>query len=163
MGVATMATTVADALSCLPVSLSPSSEAAIHTARAPYDYCPNDDKDSAMTINAVLLATYACPLLMAHALAKTDVASTQAVTAMLSISQDPELHAAIIDSYETDAWCKKLCSAAPGMLAVQERDQLMFIGDRLVIPAAGSIRESLFCLAHDSLGHFGFEKSYGAL
>ena len=52
-----------------------------------------------MTINAV-------PLLTAHALAETYNASTQAVTAMLSISQDPELPTAIIDGYKTDTWCK---------------------------------------------------------
>ena len=131
--------TVADAWSHLPTTLSPSSEATIHTARAPCDYCSDDDNDSIVTINAVLPATYACPLLMAHALAETDIASTQAVTAMLSISQDPELRTAVIDSYKTDAWCKKLHSAAPSMPAVQEREQLMFIGDRLVIPAAGGI------------------------
>ena len=33
----------------------------------------------------------------------------------------------------------------------------------LVIPHTGSLWEDLFCLAHDNLGHFGFEKSYNAL
>ena len=33
----------------------------------------------------------------------------------------------------------------------------------LVIPRFKDIREQLFRLAHDSLGHFGFEKSYGSL
>ena len=113
--------TVADALSHLPTTLFPSGETTICTARAPYNYCPDDDTDCTMTINAVLLLT-------AHALAETDIASTQAVTAMLFISQVPELCTAIIDSYKTDTWCKKLCSAAPGMPTVQEREQLMFIG-----------------------------------
>ena len=99
--------TVADALSRLPTTLSTSSETTIRTAGAPYDYCPDDD-ECTMTINTVLPTTHACPLLMAHALAETDIASTQAVTAMLSISQDPDLHAAIINGYKTDSWCKKI-------------------------------------------------------
>ena len=120
--------TVTDALSHLPTTLSPSGETTICTARAPYNYCSDDNNNCTMTINAVLPATHACPLLMAHALAETDIASMQAVTAMPFISQVPELCTAIIDSYKTDTWCKKLCSAAPGMPTVQEREQLMFIG-----------------------------------
>lgn len=38
-----------------------------------------------------------------------------------------------------------------------------FTGSRLIIPRYGSIRENLFQAAHDCLGHFGFDKSYGAL
>ena len=155
--------TVADALSRLPVMLSPSSDVAIRTARSPYEYCPDDDDDGVTAINAILPATHACPLLTTHALAETDIASTLAITAVLSISQDPELRTAIINGYETDSWCKKLCSAAPGMPAVNEKENLMFIGERLVIPASSNIRETLFCLAHNSLGHFGFEKLYSLL
>ena len=110
--------TVADALSCLPVTLSPSSDAAIQAARSPYEYCLDDDDDSIKTINAVLLATHACPLLTAHVLAETDIASTQAMTTVLSISQDPKLCMAIIGGYKTDSWCKKLHSTAPGMPTV---------------------------------------------
>ena len=39
----------------------------------------------------------------------------------------------------------------------------MYVGSRLVIPRHGNIREELYGLAHDVLGHFGFEKSYGSL
>ena len=39
----------------------------------------------------------------------------------------------------------------------------MYISERLVIPRHGNIRETLFLLAHDTLGHFGFKKSYGSL
>lgn len=155
--------TVADALSRLPVNLCTSSESAVLSARSPYGFCPDDDEENSVTVNAVLPATHACPLLAAHALAETDIASTQAVTAVLSISQDPQLRTAIISGYDTDPWCKKLRSAATGMPIVQEKENLIFIGERLVIPAAGGVRESLFRLAHDTLGHFGFEKSYGSL
>jgi Integrase zinc binding domain len=37
------------------------------------------------------------------------------------------------------------------------------LGSRLAVPRTSTLRESLFCLAHDSLGHFGGEKSYLSL
>ena len=38
-----------------------------------------------------------------------------------------------------------------------------YVGNRLIIPHTGSLRELLFQLAHDTLGHFGFDKTYGSL
>ena len=43
------------------------------------------------------------------------------------------------------------------------KDGLWFLGDRLIIPADCGIREQLFRLAHDNLGHFGFCKTYDTL
>lgn len=43
------------------------------------------------------------------------------------------------------------------------RNGLLYVGERLVIPRVADLREGLFALAHDSLGHFGAEKSYAAL
>jgi hypothetical protein len=40
---------------------------------------------------------------------------------------------------------------------------LWYVGDRLLIPRIGDIHENLFCLAHDTLGHFGADKSYATL
>ena len=40
---------------------------------------------------------------------------------------------------------------------------VQYIGDCLLIPRVADIRENLFRLAHDSLGHFGADKSYAAL
>lgn len=37
------------------------------------------------------------------------------------------------------------------------------MGTRLIISRTGALREALFQLAHDSLGHFGFDKTYGSL
>ena len=81
--------TIADALSRLPVEISATSEATIKNARSPYGFCPDDSNDDSIAVNAVLPATHACPLLSTHALAKTDIAMMQAITAVLSISQDP--------------------------------------------------------------------------
>ena len=40
---------------------------------------------------------------------------------------------------------------------------LWYIGDRLLIPRVTTLRETLFHLAHDTLGHFGADKSYASL
>jgi hypothetical protein len=40
---------------------------------------------------------------------------------------------------------------------------LWYIGDRLLIPRVTDVCENLFCLAHDTLRHFGADKSYAAL
>lgn len=45
----------------------------------------------------------------------------------------------------------------------QKSNDRWYIGDRLLIPRVADIREKLFRLAHDSLGHFGADKSYAAL
>jgi hypothetical protein len=37
------------------------------------------------------------------------------------------------------------------------------MGERLIVPQVGNVREELFHLAHDVLGHFGFGKFYGSL
>jgi len=124
------------------VMVSPSSDAAIQQARSPYEFCPDDD-DNQTTVNAVLPATHDFLLFTAHALTETDIASTQAVTAVLSISQDPELHTAITKGYKMDTWCKKLQDAVPGMPSVQKQGDLLFIGECLVIPSTSNICKSL--------------------
>ena len=40
---------------------------------------------------------------------------------------------------------------------------LIYVGDRLLVPRAGDLRENLYRLAHDNLGHFSADKSYAAL
>jgi hypothetical protein len=152
---------VADALSHLPVATS--NNAAIYLTRLLYGFCPDDDNEEQTTIATILPARKNCPLLSAHALAETDITTCHAMTTVLSISQDPKLCATITRGYKTDPWCKKLKAAALGMPAIHKKDSLLFIGEQLVIPAIGNIQESLFCLAHDSLRHFGLEKSYGSL
>jgi hypothetical protein len=46
---------------------------------------------------------------------------------------------------------------------IKNRNGLLYAGQRLIIPRNASICETLFHLAHDVLGHFGFAKSYGSL
>jgi hypothetical protein len=48
-------------------------------------------------------------------------------------------------------------------LNIALKHNLLFIGNWLVIPKYKNLREKLFQLAHDNLGHFGAEKSYANL
>ena len=43
------------------------------------------------------------------------------------------------------------------------KNGLWFIKDRLIVPAGCGMREHIFCLAHDTLGHFGFFKTYESI
>jgi len=81
----------------------------------------------------------------------------------LKISADDELRDAITSGYSEDAWCKKLLECHNEMPGVDLRGTLLFFEDRLVIPRTGNVRQTIFALAHNTLGHFGFDKSYEAL
>src|SRR5882762_4307591 len=83
--------------------------------------------------------------------------------AMLSVQTDPILLQSILDGYKSDLFCSKLANAKKSIDGIHCKTGLLYIGERLVIPHVGSLHEDLFRLAHDSLGHFGFEKSYAAL
>jgi hypothetical protein len=85
------------------------------------------------------------------------------VAAMLSIATDPSLLQTILDGYRTDPFCTKLRNDTTAIEGIRWDNGLLYISDRLVIPRAGTLREDLFRLAHDNLGHFGFEKSYTML
>jgi Integrase zinc binding domain len=90
----------------------------------------------------------------------TPLQTTQ-IAAVLSIASDSSLLKAIKDGYAKDAYCQRLAtSAVPGMTV---KDGLWYVGERLLIPRIPDVRENLFRLAHDSLGHFGADKSYAAL
>ena len=65
--------------------------------------------------------------------------------------------------YAEDAWCKKLPQATPSWPELRLENGLWYVGNCLIIPRTGTICELLFQLAHDSLGHFGFDKTYGSL
>ena len=49
------------------------------------------------------------------------------------------------------------------MKGIQESNSLWYLGNCLVIPQVGAVRENLFHLTHDCLGHFGADKSYASL
>lgn len=76
------------------------------------------------------------------------------------ISIDDELLAKVKASYKTDKWCQKLLCTSQGLPSVQNKDDLWYIGERLIVPKDSGLREIIFCVAHDNLGHFGFHKCY---
>jgi hypothetical protein len=87
----------------------------------------------------------------------------KAVAAAVSISADSELLDAICAGYATDPWCKRITDAKIKPHGIQVTDGLLYAGTRLIVPHSSTVRELLFHLAHDILGHFGFAKLYGSL
>ncbi|EDR02067.1 reverse transcriptase-RNase H-integrase [Laccaria bicolor S238N-H82] len=150
--------TVADALSRLPYSTS--SQEAETSAQHPYNFCPDDESEN--MIASIFHCTTQGPRDAAKSLAHAsdDMSS---VNATLKISSDETFLQDIKAGYAEDSWCKTLPSAALSLPTLQLRDDLWYIGNRLIIPRTGSLRETLFMLAHDTLGHFGFHKTYGSL
>ncbi|KAF9441536.1 hypothetical protein P691DRAFT_618456, partial [Macrolepiota fuliginosa MF-IS2] len=67
-----------------------------------------------------------------------------------------ELHTAIITGYNKDPWCTKLLTTAEDVPGITKKGDLMFFENHLIIPCPRNIRQSIYGLAHDSLGHFGF-------
>lgn len=65
--------------------------------------------------------------------------------------------------YMSDPWCVNLRKAQNGITGIVQTDGLWYVGSRLVVPRVGHIRETLYRLAHDVLGHFGVDKTYTAL
>jgi len=88
---------------------------------------------------------------------------TKMVAGVLSLGVDKGLLAEIRAGYATDGFAKKLLMLGDSMPGVEVRDGLLYLANRLVLPQTASLRERFFQLAHDSLGHFGADKSYAAL
>jgi hypothetical protein len=88
---------------------------------------------------------------------------TVPVTSMLCVKMDPLRLQSILVGYESDPFCIKLVSGVGSIPGLTIRDKLLYVGDRLVIPRAGTLWEDLFRLTHNNLGHFGFNKSYASL
>ena len=85
--------------------------------------------------------------------------------ATLTVSADESLLTSIKDNYATDNFCKQLLEGirAGSITGAHEENGLLYVGGRLVIPRELKVRELLYHLAHDTLGHFGFDKSYESL
>lgn len=103
------------------------------------------------------------PSLCASILAASPVTATPLVAPVLSLSVDEELLTLIKEGYAGDAWCAKLLDKGIGLAGVSIRAGLLYVGDRLVVPRVAKVRELLYQLAHDSLGHFGCDKTYLSL
>lgn len=87
--------------------------------------------------------------------------SGSAISSVMRVATDSAVLEEIVAGYETDTFCVKLKDA--GMKGIKLINSLWYVGGRLVIPRVGKIRENLFCLAHDEMGHFGADKCYATL
>ena len=107
------------------------------------------------------------PMLAACALAYTRSPhpSRFAAAATLEITADETLLRDITAGYQNDDFAKQLRKdiAAGSIEGAREENGLIYVGRRLLIPNIPRIRELFYNLAHDTLGHFGFDKSYEAL
>ena len=88
---------------------------------------------------------------------------SEVVATILAVSTDPKLSEAIRIGYKSDHFCQRILKNAGSVPGIKIADGLIYIGSRLVVPRVGTICEDLFQMAHDSLGHFGAEKSYANL
>ena len=149
---------VVDALSHLPCSTS--SHEAEASAHHPYHFCPDDDTDGIIT--SMLECTIQGPHDAATSLAHTSEPLTS-VNATFKIAADDSFLQEIIAGYAEDSWCKTLPSATLSLPTLQLRDNLWYISDCLIIPCACTLHKTLFTLTHNTLGHFGFHKTYGSL
>ena len=83
----------------------------------------------------------------------------------LEISADLNFLQQIKDGYTEDEFAKQLRAdiSAGSIEGAREDKGLIYVGSRLVIPKVPKVQEMLYHLAHDVLGHFGFDKSYPSL
>jgi hypothetical protein len=150
--------TVADALSRFP---SPKTlEEAENVARHPYNFC--EDDDDVTSIASIVIPELFGPWETATHLSSR-VSFPAPVCATLEITADKSFLDSVRAGYAEDAWCKTLPSASLSWPGLVFRDDLWYVGNRLIIPRTANLRETLFILAHDVLGHFGFDKTYGSL
>jgi hypothetical protein len=149
---------VADALSWLPAMAINTAEETMFTAKNTYAHCAEDEDD---VVVASILDSSDSPLCGAEGLANR-VRSKVCTT--LSITTDKILLDEIKKGYEEDCWIQDtLSKAKAGMPGTTLTNGLWYVGSRLIVPQVGHIRETLFRLVHDVLGHFGFDKTYGML
>jgi len=150
--------TVADALSRLPLN-----NESVHpekSARHLYAFYDNDETYG--FIASIFLPEACGPWESVTALSSLPVSLDNAC-ATLKITADKTFLNSVKDGYQDDMWCKSLPSANHSLSNLTFRDSLWYIRDRLISPHTGNLRETLFALAHDVLGHFGFDKTYGSL
>lgn len=114
------------------------------------------------------------PLLAASVIARTtflppssphsiQLVDNHVAASILSITTDADLLRRIRTGYSQDKFCIKLQEHPSARDGVVITDGLIYLNNRLVIPRTDNLRDFFFRLAHDSLGHFGADKSYAAL
>ncbi len=89
--------------------------------------------------------------------------TSNSINTTISISSDNKMLDTIKASYQHNEFCNKFISEELILPEVKEINGIWYIGNHLLVPQVGSIREDLFCIAHKTLGHFGVDKSYATL
>lgn len=116
------------------------------------------DEDSPAPICAVFA--------LANLSSESPVSSADSTaTSTFTITADTTLLHNIQAGYASDDFCQKLIKNLSSIegARLDPETKLLYVGRRLLIPRDTSIRETLFRLAHDSLGHAGFDKAYASL
>jgi len=85
------------------------------------------------------------------------------VNATLKITADKAFLEAVKAGYMDDDWCKTLPNVTMSWPRLVFHDGLWYVGNHLIIPQTKDLCETLFTLAHNVLGHYGFDKMYGSL
>lgn len=87
------------------------------------------------------------------------------ISAIFMIGNDPPLFTNIRKGDKHDMWCTSIMKdlkhdMIDRKLNITLKNGLLFMGGHLIIPKYKNLREDLYWLAHNNLGHFGGEKSY---
>lgn len=84
---------------------------------------------------------------------------------VLMVSRDETILKTVKEGYMVDLYTKQFIdNVKAGLLSsgVELWNSLLFVGEQLIIPRYKTLRESLFQVAHNKLGHFG-DKMYALL
>jgi len=110
--------------------------------------------------NATPATVAACMAVKADS---TPIQPDTPVAPVLQITENKDLMEKITKGYAADKFATKLLTNLDSFPNAKMLNNLLFIGGRLVIPSKAGVKETLFQVAHDAMGHFGFEKSYASL
>lgn len=124
-------------------------------------YIRGEDNTVAIALSRLPPATFPSESDSLDAAPVSPIWTANSVNTVLLITTDSSVLDAIRDGYKTDEFCARAIKSK--MPAFSESNGLWYISDRLLIPRVGDIREHLFRMAHDSLGHFSADKSYATL
>ena len=79
---------------------------------------------------------------------------------VLSIAASESLLTDIKAGYTQDPFCVRTITNHMSIPRCAKRNGLWYLGPRLLVPCAGTVRKDLFWVAHDAASHFGSDKLY---
>ena len=104
----------------------------------------------------------------ADALSRLSDPPLHTIASMMNASQPNKIWSCfeledIKNGYNTDLFTEKLTSAMTGMSNIQQANGFWLVNNRLLIPNAHSLCETLYWITHDKMGHFSMQKTYKTL